>query len=206
MSISVENLTNCILGQAKDKQRFFVAIAGPPAAGKTTICSELENRLALETSVAVVAMDGFHYDNRILNDLNRFHRKGAPDTFDVTGLQLLLQGLTQQTNPVAAPVFDRQQDLSRSSARMIHPEDHIILVEGNYLLCDTAPWKELHVLFDLTVLMKEPISLLEERLVQRWLDHDHTQEQAKQRAHSNDLPNAEYVLKHSVRADYELSS
>ncbi len=206
MSVTIENLANSILEQAKDKQRFFVAIAGPPAAGKTTTCSELENRLAHQTSVAVVAMDGFHYDNSILNDLNRFHRKGAPDTFDVTGLQLLLQGLKKQTDPIAAPVFDREQDLSRSSARMIHPEDHIILVEGNYLLCDTVPWKSLHVLFDSTVLMKEPISLLEERLIQRWLDHDHTQEQAEQRAHSNDLPNAKYVIEHSVKATYELSS
>jgi len=67
-------LTNTLLSKAANKKRFFAAIAGPPASGKTTLSESLANSLAKETSVAVVAMDGFHYDNNILEKLNLLDR------------------------------------------------------------------------------------------------------------------------------------
>ena len=201
-----KDLIQTILELASNRQRVFVAIAGPPASGKTTLCESLETSLSQQTSVAVVAMDGFHYDNQILKDKNLLERKGAPNTFDVTGLYLLLNGLKNQTMPMAVPVFDRTLDLARNSARLISPEDKIILVEGNYLLCEQAPWNTLAACFDYTACLNVTEDELERRLVQRWLNHDHTPEQAKQRAHSNDLPNAKYVIQHSGAADYELNS
>ena len=201
-----KDLIQTILELASNRQRVFVAIAGPPASGKTTLCESLETSLSQQTSVAVVAMDGFHYDNQILKDKNLLERKGAPNTFDVTGLYLLLNGLKNQTMPMAVPVFDRTLDLARNSARLISPEDKIILVEGNYLLCEQAPWNTLAACFDYTVSLNVAEEELKRRLVQRWLNHDHTPEQAKQRAHSNDLPNAKYVIQHSGAADYELNS
>lgn len=39
-----------------------------------------------------------------------------------------------------------------------------------------------------------PAAELERRLVRRWLDHGHSPEQARARALSNDLPNAERVI------------
>lgn len=201
-----QKLISTILNKAANKKRFFLAIAGPPASGKTTLSESLAKELSKQTSVAVVAMDGFHYDNSILQDQNLLDRKGAPQTFDVGGLHLLLSGLVDQTNTLAAPVFDRSQDLSRSSAYLIHPEDHIILVEGNYLLCNTAPWNTLHSFFDMSISLDVSLTELEKRLVQRWLDHDHTQAEAVQRANSNDIPNAKYVLQNAREADYKLVS
>lgn len=199
-------LTNTLLSKAANKKRFFAAIAGPPASGKTTLTESLASLLAKETSVAVVAMDGFHYDNSILEKLNLLDRKGSPNTFDVAGLHLLLSGLQNQTEIMAAPVFDREQDLARSSASLIYPEDHIILVEGNYLLCNTSPWITLHAFFNTTISLDTPVELIEERLIQRWLDHDHTIEQARQRTHYNDLPNAQYVIENSVSAEHVVSN
>lgn len=198
------DLTQCILQLASNRPRIFVAIAGPPASGKTTLGEALAKSLEQHTSVAIVAMDGFHYDNQILKDNNLLKRKGAPNTFDVAGLQLLLNGLKNQTLPIAAPVFDRTLDLARNSARLINPEDKIILVEGNYLLCQHTPWNNLEQCFDYTVSLNVAEDELERRLIQRWIDHDHSPEQAKQRAHSNDLPNAKYVLENSRTANYEL--
>lgn len=195
-----EELADFILGQARSSNRFFVALAGPPASGKTTLCEDLEKNLKRKTTVSVVAMDGFHFDNEILKRKNLLDRKGSPDTFDVVSLHLLLAGLKTQTDTLAVPVFDREHDLARSSARLVHPEDQIILVEGNYLLCNTEPWKHLHAMFDHTISLSTSIQTLEKRLIQRWLDHDHTQEQAEQRARHNDLPNAEYVIQHSITA------
>ena len=121
-------LIQTLLNKATGKKRLFVAIAGPPASGKTTLCNTLYQSLKQETSVAIVAMDGFHYDNNILEDQTLLDRKGAPQTFDVAGLHLLLSGLKNQTATLADPVFDRTMDLSRSRASLIHPQDQIILV------------------------------------------------------------------------------
>jgi pantothenate kinase len=47
-----------------------------------------------------------------------------------------------------------------------------------------------------------PFSELERRLIQRWLDHGHTEDAARQRALSNDIPNAELVVSSSRDANY----
>lgn len=207
MNVTVEDLEKAILDYASNKERIFVAIAGPPASGKTTLCDSLEKSLKKAvTGVSAVPMDGYHYDNAILEQTNTLDRKGSPGTFDVQSLQLLLQHLKHQTAPIAAPVFDRTLDLARSSAKMIDPQDTIILIEGNYLLCECPPWNNLLELFDVTVSINVPIDTLEKRLIQRWLDHNHTPKEAKERTHHNDLPNAQFVIENSSPATYELSN
>jgi len=48
-------------------QPCFVAIAGAPGSGKSTLATEVARRLnAQHAQTVVVAMDGFHLDNRIL--------------------------------------------------------------------------------------------------------------------------------------------
>lgn len=59
-------------------KRRLVAIAGPPASGKSTLACELAQA---HPSFALVPMDGFHLDNATLKARNRLDRKGAPDTF-----------------------------------------------------------------------------------------------------------------------------
>jgi len=44
-------------------------------------------------AAAVVGMDGFHYDDVVLEALGLRSRKGAPDTFDLDGLEVLLARL-----------------------------------------------------------------------------------------------------------------
>ncbi len=185
--------------------RFLVAIAGPPAAGKSTLTAQLAELLSQHNSVAVVAMDGFHLDNQILLDnKGMLQRKGAPETFDTVGFRHLLTQLRDQTAPLAVPEFDRELDLSRACAKLVEPTDQIILIEGNYLLVDQQPWQIPKASFDFRILIKPQLELLRERLIQRWLAHDHTLEQAIERAESNDLINVQYVLDHSIAADLTL--
>ncbi|OED38385.1 hypothetical protein AB833_19555 [Chromatiales bacterium (ex Bugula neritina AB1)] len=200
----LQDLAAQILADSLGRSRYTVAIAGPPASGKSTLTQELAGLIAPHTSVAVVAMDGFHFDNNILCQRNRLQYKGAPDTFDVTGFRLLLERLMHQATEIAVPVFDRVLDVSRACAQIISPSDHVVLIEGNYLLVQIPPWDIPKEYFDLSVFLGPPIDVLEERLVDRWLKHDHTQAEAVERAHRNDLPNARYVLDHSRVADIVL--
>ncbi|MDC0948811.1 nucleoside triphosphate hydrolase [Gammaproteobacteria bacterium] len=194
---------------AEDATRWLVAIVGPPAAGKSTIsdqfCESL-NRLSGREAAVVVPMDGFHLDNALLEAAGTIDRKGAPWTFDVDGFASLLQRIRQPISdqPVLAPLFDRAADLSRASARAIQPWHRFVIVEGNYLLLDESPWSGLHGLFDTSVSLDVALEVLEQRLVQRWLDHGLDGDAARRRAEHNDLPNARRVLSHSRTADFVL--
>ena len=62
-------------------------------------------------------MDGFHYDDLYLTPAGLRPRKGAPDTFDVGGLEHAVQRLrSRNADHVAVPIFDRQLEIARAGA------------------------------------------------------------------------------------------
>lgn len=146
-------------------------------------------------------MDGFHLDNRLLEQRGQGHIKGAPETFDSEGLLALLRRIRQDEDAVFIPVFDRHEDLSRAAAEVIEPRHRTVLVEGNYLLLNVAPWSRMTELFDLRVMIRVPEHTLEERLIARWLTHGLDQDSARARALANDIPNGHRVLNDSLPAD-----
>jgi fructokinase len=178
--------------------RVLVGIAGAPGAGKSTLAEALVNLLGPQA--ALVAMDGFHLDNAILDARGRRFAKGSPDTFDVAGFEAILQRL-KAGGEVIVPVFDRYSDVSRGSARVVPPEARIIVAEGNYLLLREAPWDRLHKLWDLTVFLDVPVAELERRLIDRWHHHGLSDAEARRRAFDNDIPNARRVIDGSVAAE-----
>lgn len=195
-----------ILARAATQKRLIVAIAGAPAAGKSTLAEELckEINTDVEMPAIVVPMDGFHYDNMILDARGHRSRKGAPFTFEVEGLSTLLARLKAADHDVAIPVFDRALDLARAGAAIVTTKHRILLVEGNYLLLNQPSWRALGHYFDLSVFLNVSLPVLEQRLIQRWLDYGADYETAKTRALANDIPNAELVMAQSLQADFIL--
>ncbi|MEP2780848.1 MAG: nucleoside triphosphate hydrolase [Pseudoruegeria sp.] len=186
--------------------RQFLAIAGSPGAGKSTT---VENLLAhLQKThpgqIAILPMDGFHFDDTILVQQGRRPWKGAPDTFDVGGLASALERLARQDEVVAVPVFDRTLEISRGSARLIDPDVRLILCEGNYLLLDQDPWRNLAPRFDLTVMIDVSEDVLIERLRARWQGLNLNDEQIREKLEHNDLPNGRTVRSNSRPADLTL--
>lgn len=197
-------LAQRILTDAGTRMRFIVAIAGPPAAGKSMLAEKLRQLLDQETGkacAAVFPLDGFHFDDCVLEARGQRNRKGAPFTFDVGGYAATLRRIRQGEEEVAIPIFDRSMELSRAGAAIIEPRHRIILTEGNYLLLDEAPWAALRPLYDLCVLLKAPEDILHRRLTQRWLTHGKTLDAAENWIATNDLPNIRHVLAHSGQAD-----
>lgn len=177
-------------------RRRLVALAGPPACGKSTFAAEL----ARITGGRVVPMDGFHLDNAVLSERGLLAVKGAPETFDAAGFAALIARLAPR-DEVAIPVFDRTRDIAIAGADIIAPHDDLLIIEGNYLLFDHPDWRDLAPLWDLSIRLNAPIEVLRNRLVQRWLDHGFAPDAAAARAEGNDLANAMRIKGAELPAD-----
>jgi pantothenate kinase len=187
-----------IFKRAGKARRFVVAIAGPPGAGKSTIAASLHDLLP---DSAVVPMDGFHFDDAILNRRGLRPRKGAPETFDYAGFEALLTRIRAGEADIAIPVFDRDMELSRAAAEIIGADTRFVLVEGNYLLLDEAPWSGLSDKFDFSIFLEVPRFELERRLLSRWREHGKSDEEGRAWVAANDMPNVDRVLARARKPD-----
>lgn len=184
--------------------RHLVAVAGPPASGKSTLTAKVAAALckAAPNRAMVVPMDGYHYDDQLLEARSHRSRKGAPHTYDVCGLRHMLGRLRANTETeVAIPLFDREIEISRAGAAVIPSEVEIVLVEGNYLLLNEAPWDSLYDLFDLTVMVDVPDAELRRRLAQRWVELGLDEAAIAAKIDENDMPNGLLVKASSRAAD-----
>ncbi|MFZ8921007.1 MAG: nucleoside triphosphate hydrolase [bacterium] len=207
-SIDLKELQE-LIQQRSSQGRILVALAGPPGSGKSTLASELESALNQEQpeQAMILPMDGFHYDDLYLVPAGLRPRKGAPQTFDVSGFYHILRRLRErQEEFVAVPLFDRDLEIARAGARLIPAKVPVILVEGNYLLLQQEPWSQLRLLFDVAVLLEVPEAVLGERLTARWQHYELPSEEIAAKVNENDLPNGRYVMAESGGEDYRLKS
>ena len=192
--------------QQSNKNRYFIAISGPPASGKSTTSEKLHSDLILKKhKPSILQMDGFHYDNSILKEKGLLQKKGAPETFDVYGFLNFIKRL-QNEPEVVVPIFDRSLELSRSSAIIIPKESKVIIIEGNYLLLNLKPWTDLQNFFDTSVMIDREEKILEQRLIDRWQNFNLSKDEINQKVYKNDLPNGVNVLKNSILAKYYLTN
>lgn len=195
-----------LIKRAGVAQRFIVGLAGAPGSGKTTLADALcKDLIARGEAAVVVPMDGFHFDDIVLNRRGHRSRKGAYYTFDAAGFVTLITRIKSGEPEIAIPVFDRTIEMSRAGADIVEASTRFIIVEGLYLLLKREPWNKLVALFDLTIFLDVPKSEIERRLTKRILEHGHDADYARNWIATNDMLNVDEVIGNSQKANVTLS-
>ena len=182
--------------------RLVVGLVGAPGSGKSTIASELETRLKeADLFAGLVAMDGFHLSDAVLDELDRHDRKGAPDTFDIDGYLAILDRVrTDGARQVLVPVYRR--DLHEPvAAGSIVAGPGVVVTEGNYLALETRGWGAVRERIDLLIHIDVPEEVLMSRLISR---HEKFGKSALDAGHwvrTVDLPNARLIATSVHRCD-----
>ena len=188
-------------------QRLLLGLTGEPGAGKSTLASALLERLGHDAAV-VLPMDGFHLAGAELERLGRTRRKGAIDTFDGHGFVHTLDRISEQrlrgasaAQTVYAPAFDRELEEPIAGAIAVEPDHDIVIVEGNYLLAEQAPWEQVPALLTATWFLRVNTPLRQQRLVARHERHGRSPAAARAHALGSDQANADFIASTAHHAD-----
>ncbi|MFD6357249.1 nucleoside/nucleotide kinase family protein [Nocardia tengchongensis] len=204
---SLDRLADQTISRSRSRgaARFIVGIAGPPAAGKSTLAGGLRDAINEHESVevAVVApMDGFHLANDRLKEEGWLHEKGQPHTFDVTSFLDHLRALrdTALFAEIQWPEYDRKLH-DPVPGPVIYRQHQFVIVEGNYLLLDWPGWAEVRGLLDEVWYVDVEPDVAERRLYERHLRSGRTPEEARRKVAESDLPNLELIVLGKMLAD-----
>ncbi|HKT01784.1 MAG TPA: nucleoside/nucleotide kinase family protein [Rugosimonospora sp.] len=191
-----------------DRRRIIVGIAGPPAAGKSTLSTSLANALCAEfgaDAAVAVPMDGFHLANAELARLGLADRKGAPETFDAAGFVHLLRRLREpEPGIVYAPAFNRSLNESIGSAIPVPGHVRTIVAEGNYLLVPKPPWAPVRDLLDLALYVEAPDGVRVDALLRRQRARGLSKVDARDWVFRSDEANAALIADTRPYADHVL--
>ena len=195
--------------QKRKKERIYLFIGACPGTGKTTLVLFLEwlsKQIGINNTFQCLGLDGFHYPNSYLmthtikengKEICMMDRKGGPETFDVEALKEKIIESKQVNN--LWPIYSRIDHDVKEDA--IQCTANIILLEGNYLLCNDERYNILEGLWDKSLLILEDEKVLQKRLWNRKIKGGLTQEQATRFCEASDYKNISYVLNTYKQAD-----
>jgi pantothenate kinase len=182
-------------------QRTLLGITGAPGSGKSTFAAWLQQQFGPDLAV-VVPMDGFHLGNAIIDGTPLRQRKGAIDTFDAGGYLSLLRRLVRRDEAVVyAPEFRRALDEPVAASIAVPASVPLVITEGNYLLAEPAPWKEVRAQLDEVWFVDTPPVLRLSRLVDRHMEFGMERTAAQAWAAGPDEANARIIQATRQEAD-----
>jgi len=201
-----ERLADRVLAAARPHSRHIVGIAGVPGSGKSTVAAQvvalIQQRLGTtpeDNPAVAISMDGFHYYKHELDameDSAAMHaRRGAHWTFNAEAFVVAMRAV-RGGGKVSLPDFQHGVGDPVEDAVQLAASHRIVLVEGNYVLLDLAPWDELATMFDESWFVDVPVDTAMDRLLHRQMkDNKRPEEVVRARIATNDRPNAELVEK-----------
>ena len=182
------------------RHRVMIGLAGAPGAGKSTVAADLVRALAPDPAV-VVPLDGFHLAASVIAGTELAHRRGAIDTFDGEGFRALVSRLRANESTVYAPRYAREIEDPIGSSIVVPVETRFLIVEGNYILEPTSPWREARAELDEVWYLDLDPAVRLARLVARHVEFGKSATEAVRWSQSSDETNARLIESHRRRAD-----
>lgn len=186
------------------ERRIAVGLTGGPGVGKSTLAAQLVAALNARNPgrAALVPMDGFHMRHTKLEALGIDRDKGAPHTFEGAEFVAFLARLKAATEPISGPGYSRKIEDVVDDVFTVQPETKILVVEGNYLLLNEAPWDAVKRLLDLAVFIDVPREKVRARLLRRHAEEGlFSEERNRQHIERVDLANYDRVTLSRPHAD-----
>lgn len=185
--------------------RRLLGIAGAPGAGKTTLARRIAEQVG--EAAIVVPMDGFHLADVELSRLGNADRKGAPDTFDGYGYVAMLRRLRDPGPEIVyVPAFERDLEQPIAGSIAVPPDIPLVITEGNYLLQDSDPWRQIRPLLDECWWLSVDDEIRLKRLIDRHVEFGKPREFAESWVARTDEANARTIADDWRRADRVIRS
>ena len=173
---------------------FLLGVAGPPAAGKSTLARRMVDDLSRMHGLVAryCPMDGFHLTNARLDALGLRAEKGRIDTFDAEAFLAAMRRLTRK-EAFWWPAYSRTRHEPVVEGTRITGREDVCVIEGNYLFCDAPVWRGVARLFGLRVFIDAPDEDLYVRLLERHRAGGRDPDEARAKISRTDLPNARKI-------------
>jgi pantothenate kinase len=139
-------------------RRVIVGLGGGPASGKTTAAGKLARMLAGRGVPAVhLPMDGYHFSNARLKQLDLEGIKGDLRTFDVAAYRDKLAEFKGRPDaPLTAPDYVRAIHDVVPDAVAIPAETAVLVTEGIYVGYPHGLWADVRACLDLLLYLDTP--------------------------------------------------
>ena len=192
-------------------RRLIVYLAGPCGAGKTTLSLLLESlaHAHTENSAQAVGIDGFHYGCEYLSShyisrngdkILMQNIKGSAETYDFEKLHGKIASLKHAD--ISWSGYDRTIHDVVENVSFI--DGQIVIIEGNWLLLNEPPWRELVQFCDYSIFVDADRETLISWLVERKIMGGLSAEQAREFVLRSDAENIERILNRRLRCNLKL--
>ena len=201
---TAEKLVDTVLKKYRENENkvLIVGISGAPGTGKSTIAKIIVEKLnTAGANAEYCPMDGFHFSNKELKEMNLSSVKGRIDTFDVEYFNISIAKLKSGKKPFYWPTYCRKIHDPVIEGVSITEEMKIFIIEGNYIFYKCDGWNKINDCFDLKIFLTADENIIKDRLLKRHLAGGKSYDIAVEKVENVDIPNAHEILKSQLEAD-----
>lgn len=134
---ALHHATGQFLDTPEPKVPYVIGVAGSVAVGKSTTSRVLQALLSQwqdHPKVTLVPTDGFIYPNAVLQEHDIMHRKGFPESYDLSKLLQFLADLKSGKPDLQVPIYSHHNyDILPEQWQMVDCPD-IVVLEGLNIL------------------------------------------------------------------------